>query len=1109
MTSNPSPTQRTAATQPTDQSCRWDNVIEERASTAKHKIAFRFIENGLVVDSISYGDLLTQADQLAALLQSDFCAGERVILLFQPGIDFIRAFFACTRAGLIPVPLSPSLGRHGFASIGPILEDCEAAAVLGPKTLWKRQEAKCAASIKHKLTWIDWEQLQSDATAYGAPRKPADQEGIAFLQYTSGSTGNPKGVIVSHTCLEHNLQQIIKNCAITEDTTMLSWMPHFHDMGLIGGILQTIYSGSQLTLIAAGEFTRKPRLWLEIINDQRIDLTVATESALSLIEQAAKPYILEQLDLSCLKCIVCGGEPIRTSVVERFHAALKPVGLPDNALLCAYGLAEATLMVTAKRFDFTQDAEKATARKTRELVSSGPCINGIHIEIVNPQTLNPIQDNEEGLIMIKGISVNPGYWHERNQTSSTFGLSINGETGYLNSGDLGRLEDDEIYISGRSKDIIITGGRKIHPSDVELFISMFDSDFRNNRNTVFASSDQNWRDELSVVIEHQYKQPLDDAINQLSMIEKAISREFRIGVKEVLLVECNAIPTTTSGKLRRQTTKQRSINKQLNVLIRHPTPAEQATSTNQVLAAIKRAIVSTTHADPVLLDAEQPLSEWVQSSLQLAELKIELDNHLQCDLPIEPFLEDFTLRQLSQQLAEFKAGYEPHPADRCFDNSAALRNLMLAGLPDHLRALQQEHGDWLSLRWGRQVIHLLSDPSEVQKLMQRPGSEFIRGKVFEGIRMVTDDSNLFTTEGPAWQRERQRAQPLLTRQAVEAMAGDFASISQGCLLEHKGANDSATLDLEDLCRAITLKITLHKLFGPISAVMAQRLTKALTAETDWRLPLHYLAQAELREAAASIGASKASFEGLLPELDALVYGAIDAQLSSSTAPTCLLASYLASPEVKAMEQDDRRRYLRSVMLSLVLAGLDSTGSGLFFCLDLLSRQAESQRLVRDEIHTAFGDGDIIPTDLPGQLPYTMAVVQEALRLYPPVWFLGREAVNATTVMGQAVAAGDIVLTSPYVIHRHPGHWSEPEQFRPERFLKQPAAGPGSHLFMPFGVGPRTCVGRWLALYELSLAVAALVQHHQLCSAGETRPELSSYFTLRTVKPISMLVEPAR
>jgi cytochrome P450 len=163
--------------------------------------------------------------------------------------------------------------------------------------------------------------------------------------------------------------------------------------------------------------------------------------------------------------------------------------------------------------------------------------------------------------------------------------------------------------------------------------------------------------------------------------------------------------------------------------------------------------------------------------------------------------------------------------------------------------------------------------------------------------------------------------------------------------------------------------------------------------------------------------------------------------------------------------------------------------------------------VREEVQTAFGDGQISPTDLPRQLPYTLAAVQEALRLYPPVWFLGREAVISTTVMGQPVAPGDIVLTSPYVIHRHPGHWNEPDQFRPERFLKQPAAGPGSHLFMPFGIGPRTCVGRWLALYEMSLALAALVQKHQLISDGQATPELSSYFTLRTLKPITLRVEP--
>jgi cytochrome P450 len=344
------------------------------------------------------------------------------------------------------------------------------------------------------------------------------------------------------------------------------------------------------------------------------------------------------------------------------------------------------------------------------------------------------------------------------------------------------------------------------------------------------------------------------------------------------------------------------------------------------------------------------------------------------------------------------------------------------------------------------------------------------------------------------------------------MAGDFATISQGCLLERKGENKSAALDLADLCSSITLKITLHKLFGKISAATAQKVAVALSSERDWRLPLHYLGYSELREATAAMAttsadAAKASMGSLRPELEVLVYGSIDALLASSDPTPCLLAAYLADPEVQAMDPGDRRHYLRSVMLSLVLAGLDTTGSGLFFCLDLLARHPESQRLVREEVQAAFGDGEISPTDLPRQLPYTLAAVQEALRLYPPVWFLGREAVITTTVMGQLVAPGDIVLTSPYVIHRHPGHWNEPDQFRPERFLKQPAGGSGSHLFMPFGIGPRTCVGRWLALYEMSLALAALVQQHHLISDGEATPELSSYFTLRTLKPIKLRVEP--
>ena len=774
-------------------------------------------------------------------------------------------------------------------------------------------------------------------------------------------------------------------------------------------------------------------------------------------------------------------------------------------------------MTTASRHLYYSSDSDLKVFVEADLASSGSSIDGQTIRIVDSKTIAQLPEGSEGLIMVKGPSVNRGYWNSPDANATAFDQAIfneqgEEEQGYLNTGDLGLLINGQLYVTGRIKDLIIVGGRNIHPSDVEFAIRSLSPIFASSRCICFGVLTPEREERLVILIESQSKRlgPGDETL--LSSVATQISGTFGVQADCVYLLEPNALPITTSGKVRRLEAKQKYCTSGFNPMARWPQDPSDVINFNVVLPIIKLELASLTGQDPLLIEAGQTLKDFAIGSLQLAELKIALDQQLQTDLPIGPFLDDLTLRQLAERLCELISTVDPAKTDPVFDDSPALRGLMLAGLPDHLRQLQLEHGDWLSLRWGRQVIHLLSDPSEVQQLMQRPPSEFIRGKLVEGIRMVTDGSNLFTTEGAAWHSERQRAQPLLTRQAVESMAGDFATISRECLLERKGENKSAALDLADLCSSITLKITLHKLFGPISAATAQKVAVALSSERDWRLPLHYLGYSELRDATAAMATkstddAKASMGGLRPELEALVYGSIDALLVSSEPTPCLLAAYLADPEVQAMDPGDRRHYLRSVMLSLVLAGLDTTGSGLFFCLDLVARHPDSQRLLRDEVQTAFGEGEISPTDLPSQLPYTLAAVREALRLYPPVWFLGREAVITTTVMGQPVAPGDIVLTSPYVIHRHPVHWNEPDQFRPERFLKQPAAGPGSHLFMPFGFGPRTCVGRWLALYEMSLALAALVQHHQLSSDGEATPELSSYFTLRTLKPIKLRVEP--
>jgi len=1043
----------------------WEDLLAVQATRYADQQAYSWYEQGEIKACISYSDLLKTSDLIAARLQSQFRPGERIALIFGPGLDFIEAFFGCTRAGLIPVPLSPSLGRHQFASILPILINCQAAAVLGPELLWVRQKSHAnSGDQNHDFIWLNWASVKAEAQDLKALRKPTSQGDIAFLQYTSGSTDNPKGVIVGHSNLLHNLQQIIERCAINRPRKMLSWLPHFHDMGLIGGILQALYSGSELSLMAPSEFMRRPVLWLEMIHAYRVDYSMGPESALNLVQRAAGQDLVETLDLSCLECLVCGSEPIRRSVLDRFLKTFEPAGLRSNCILNAYGLAEATLMTAASRHFYNSSDSHLKVCAEADLASSGSSIDGQTVRIVDSKSMAQLPHGSEGLIMVKGTSVNRGYWNSPDANATGFDQAIfneqgEQEKGYLNTGDLGLLTDGQLYVTGRIKDLIIVGGRNIHPSDVEAVVRSLSPSFASSRCICFGFFTPERYERLVIIIEAQSKRFVPEDETVLSSVATQISTTFGVQVASVFLLEPNALPITTSGKVRRLDAKQQFCDSGFKPVARWPQEMSEVINANVVLPIIKLELASLTGQDSLLIEAGQTLKDFAIGSLQLAELKIALDQQLQTDLPIGPFLDDLTLRQLAERLCELMAAEGHAKADAVLDDSPSLLGLMFSGLPDHLRQLQLKHGDWLSLRWGRQVIHLLSDPTEVQKLMQRPPTEFIRGKLIEGVRIVTDGRNLFTTDGVAWHSERQRAQSLLTRQAIEAMAGDFAAISEGCLLERQDPNNSVAVDLENLCRSITLKITLHKLFGSISAAMAQRLAAVLSSEVDWNLPRYYLDESirdpVALQATTNEESRSASMYHLLPELDALVYGSIDDLLISSEPTPCLLSDYLADPEVQAMDIGERRRYLRSVMVSLVLAGMDTTGSGLFFCLDLVARHPDSQKRIRDEVHAAFGDGEISPADLPRQLPYTLAAVQEALRLYPPLWFLGREAVSSTTVMGQPVSPGDIVLTSPYVIHRHPGHWNEPDQFRPERFLKQPSAGPGSHRSAPIPPGGRS------------------------------------------------------
>ena len=1127
---------------------KWEALLADRAAATPDAMAFGFLEGGRLSSQCSYGELLQRADAVAAWLQHSYGPGERVALLFPPGLAFVEAFFACTRAGLIPVPLSPSLGKHSHASIQPILINCAAKAVLGPKALWQRHLGAEAHGLAKGL---DWSEVVEASRHLSGERQDATQGGIAFLQYTSGSTGDPKGVCVGHTNLSHNLQQIVHTCQTDDTSLIVSWLPHFHDMGLIGVILHALYLGRPALLMAPAEFTRRPLLWLQAISSYKATMTVAPNSALNLCERsAAAAGDISGLDLASLRTLVCGSEPIHQATLDRFQARFQSTGFGDGVLLCGYGLAEATLLVSGKRYRMEPGAlvsnASTKATKATETPSCGSGISGQTIRIVDAVSLRELPDGQEGLIVVQGPSVNRGYWSSETANSQVFNLVIEDragqlQAGYLNTGDLGTRRDGELFITSRLKDLIIASGRNIHPQDVEEWAINFSAQLLPDRCAAFALATPDGGEQLVIVAE-----VMDDASDQecaalVSTLASELGQAFAVGIADVVLVAPRTIPLTTSGKLRRQEVKHcyqqnslQSLASLKNNLAAVPSAGQETSASfgdaKALLVVIKRILARLRSIDPIVIDGDQTLADLALGSLELAELKVDLDQHLHVDLPIEPLLAPITLRELAEQLVEIALALPAMPehqeAGAPIDDSGALAELIEGGMPDHLVELQQRHGDLVHLRWGHQDVHLLSEPHEVQALMQRPNSEFIRGDVFAGIRMVTDGNNLFTTEGEAWHHERSRAQPLFTRQSVELMAADFGPIASQCLNNRLRESDQ-TLNLSELSRAITLEITLRKLIGTVPEEASERIASLLEAAPDWLLPLHYLAGADVLDAASR---GKASLVGLLPMLDDLFHTAIDqldlAQPSGTINQVAkpiegkgvgMLQAYAADPTVQQMEASERRSYLRSVMLSLLLAGLESTGAGLYFSLDLVARHPDVQAKLRQELIEASGSGQPIHTDLTSRLPYALAVVEEALRLFPPIWYLGRQAVSNTQLMGRPIAKGDLVITSPYVIHRDSRYWDDPGAFRPERFLhrvdgaKGLSPGSGSslanHLYLPFGVGPRTCVGRWLALYEITLSVAALIHHHEIRSDGEDRPMLRSYFTLKTTRAIHLSVKP--
>ncbi|MEO8414899.1 MAG: fatty acyl-AMP ligase [Ginsengibacter sp.] len=559
------------------------DILRWRAKNQPDRLAYRFLSDGEYDEVVmTYKELDRRARSIGALLQSSAKQGDRALLLFPPGLDFVAAYLGCLYAKVIAVPAYPPhparVDRRLPIILG-IAADAKPTVVLLTLSLFygmKSQNAISAELGNMKLLVTDTDVIQGWTEKWQPPE--IDRNDIAFLQYTSGSTTSPKGVMISHTNLLNNLDDIEKSFGQTSKSETIIWLPPYHDMGLIGGILQPLYTGNPVTLIPHLMFLQRPIRWLQAISRFKATTSGGPNFAYDLCVRKIKPEQREQLDLSSWEVAFTGAEPIYHKTLDQFAEYFAPCGFRRETFLPCYGLAEATLMVTGgpkSRSPVMKNLVKSgleenraiispeRSKDTRAVISCGQNMGRQKIMIVDVASLSPCLPDQIGEIWVSGPSIASGYWNKPLETVSTFEARLpgSGEGPFLRTGDLGFKHEGELYITGRLKNLIIIDGRNHYPHDIERTVEISHPAIIPAGCAVFSIGNSGV-ERVIIIAEIQHKLVTDTA-EVLKAIRTTVIEHHDLIVYEIKLTHPGSIPRTTSGKIKHFLCKKNYISRSL------------------------------------------------------------------------------------------------------------------------------------------------------------------------------------------------------------------------------------------------------------------------------------------------------------------------------------------------------------------------------------------------------------------------------------------------------------------------------------------------------------------------------------------------------------------
>ena len=559
------------------------DVIREHASSLRETTALMFLTGSNSEpdpDTMTYGELDGRAAALAAWLQDRFAKNDRILLLYPSGLEFAVAFLGCLYGGMVAVPAPLPGGYKGHAErLARIAHDADCVAILTDSKNLAEVSSWASETGLERLERSAVQDAELDAGTWTLSSSAPDT--LALLQYTSGSTSDPKGVMVSHDNLLHNAMVYRQSLGFDTSIRIGGWAPLYHDMGLIAQLLPALLFGSSCVFMSPTTFVRRPYSWLQMIDEYDVGLSLAPNFAFDLCARQVTDQQIAELDLSRWEVAVNGAEPIHASTLTAFTSRFAPAGFNPQALRPCYGMAEATVYVcgSTSRRPLVRDVDaglleagvfqpSAPGPGTRTLVSCGRPVD-FEMQIIDPLTREERADGRVGEIWLRGKSVTKGYWRKQQATAEVFnGVTTGLDAGYLRTGDLGVLYEGELFVTGRIKEVLVVRGRNLYPQDLELVIRALRPELADGLGAVFniPLPGREYREEVVVLHEVRGRPEPDELATITADIRLCLVREFGVAVVGVVLLRRGGIQRTTSGKIQRLAMREHFLHENLSPL---------------------------------------------------------------------------------------------------------------------------------------------------------------------------------------------------------------------------------------------------------------------------------------------------------------------------------------------------------------------------------------------------------------------------------------------------------------------------------------------------------------------------------------------------------------